>query len=54
VPAVTFEPEAFDHFIEILSILCRDPLAVTLVPRKGEPFGAVLVGCDEETVIYEA
>jgi hypothetical protein len=33
-------------FVEVLTILCRDTVAVTIHPQHGEPFGATLVSND--------
>jgi hypothetical protein len=54
VSTVTFAPEAADCFVEVLTILCRDTVAVTIRPQDGEPFGAVLVSNDGETLVYES
>jgi hypothetical protein len=40
--------------VEVLTILCRDTVAVTIHPQQGEPFGAVLVSNDSKTLIYES
>jgi hypothetical protein len=53
MPTVKFAPEAADYFIEVLTILCRDTVAVTIHPQDGEPFGAVLVSNDAKTLVYE-
>jgi len=42
MPAVSISTDALDYFREILTVLCRDTLAVTVVRQGGEPFGAVL------------
>lgn len=54
MPTVSLRADALDCFNEILTILCRDTLAVTLIPQDGEPFGAVLISHNGETLIYEA
>jgi hypothetical protein len=51
---VTFAPDAADYFVEVLTILCRDTVAVTIRPQHGEPFGAVLVSNDAKTLVYES
>jgi hypothetical protein len=43
-----------DYFLDVLGALCRDGVAVTIVPRAGEAFGAVLVALDGEALTYEA
>jgi hypothetical protein len=50
---VTFAPDAADYFVEVLTILCRDTVAVTIHPQHGEPFGAVLVSNDAQMLVYE-
>ena len=37
---VKFAPDAADYFVEVLTILCRDTVAVTIHPQHDEPFGA--------------
>lgn len=54
MPTVKFAPEAADYFVEVLTILCRDTVAVTIHPQHGEPFGAVLVSNDAKTLVYES
>ena len=51
---VKFSPDAADYFVEVLTILCRDTVAVTIHPQHGEPFGAVLVSNDVNTLVYES
>jgi hypothetical protein len=41
MPIVKFAPEAADYFVELLTILCRDTVAVTIHPQLG--VGQVLV-----------
>ncbi len=43
MPTVKFAPDAADYLVEVLAILCRDTVAVTIHPQHDEPFGAVLV-----------
>jgi hypothetical protein len=45
---------AADYFVEVLTILCRDSVAVTIHAQRGEPFGAVLVSYDAKTLVYES
>jgi hypothetical protein len=51
---VNFAPDAADYFVEVLTILCRDTVAVTIHPQHGEPFGAILVSNDAKTLVYES
>ena len=51
---VKFAPDAADYFVEVLTILCRDTVAVTIHPQHREPFGAVLVSNDAEALVYES
>jgi hypothetical protein len=50
---VSLAAEAADYLVEVLTILCRDTVAVTIHPQHGEPFGAVLVSNDAKTLVYE-
>ena len=54
MPTVKFAPDAADYFVEVLTILCRDTVAVTVLPQLGEPFGAVLVSNNANTLVYES
>ena len=51
---VKFAPDVAYYFVEVLTILCRDTVAVTVCPKHGEPFGAVLVSNDAKTLVYES
>jgi len=42
-----------DTFIQILSDLCAWTTVVTVEPRTGDPFDAVLLACGETAVLYE-
>ena len=35
-------------------MLCKDTVAVTISPQHGEPFRAVLVSHDADTLVYES
>ena len=54
MPTVRFAPDAADYFVEVLTILCRDTIAVTIHPQDSEPFGAILVSNDAKTLVYES
>jgi len=51
---ITFGSNAADYFLEILAMLCKDTVAVTISPQHGEPFRAVLVSHDADTLVYES
>jgi len=51
---VKFAPDAADYFVEVLTFLCRDTVAVTIHPQHGDQFGAVLVSNDANTLVYES
>lgn len=42
-----------ETFFQTLSELCADSAAVTVEPRTGAPFAAVLLACSRSVVIYE-
>jgi hypothetical protein len=53
VTKVVFSAEAADLRDDILTALCRDTFAVSLVDRRGQRFGAVLVSHNGTTIVYE-
>lgn len=44
----------YGAFVRILSELCAGPTVVTIEPRRGAPFDAVLLACNETVVLYES
>jgi hypothetical protein len=53
VTNVVFSPEAADLRNGLLTALCRDSFAVSLVDQDGQRFGAVLVSHNGTTIVYE-
>lgn len=45
--------DAADLRNDLLTALCRDTFAVSLVDQSGERFGAVLVSHNGTTIVYE-
>jgi hypothetical protein len=46
-------PDWAGEFLDVLSSLCSESLAVTVERRSGAPFDAVLLACDRRVLIYE-
>ncbi len=42
-----------DTFLQILSELCAWTTVVTVEPRTGDPFDAVLLACGESVLLFE-
>jgi hypothetical protein len=53
VTNVVFSADAADLRNDVLSELCRDTLAVSLVLLSGQRFGAVLISHNGTTIVYE-
>jgi hypothetical protein len=53
VTSVVIGSDAADLLDEILTLVCRDTLAVSMVTRSGETIGAVLLSHNGQVVMYE-
>ena len=53
VTNVVFSADATDLRNDVLTALCRDTFAVSLVDQSGQRFGAVLVSHNGITLVYE-
>ncbi len=48
-----FSADAADLRNDVLTALCRDTFAVSLVAQSGQRFGAVLISHNGTTIVYE-
>ena len=48
-----FSVDAADIRNDVLTALCRDSFAVSLVTQSGHRFGAVLISHNGTTIVYE-
>ena len=51
--AILFGADAADLRNDVLTALCRDTFAVSLVAQSGQRFGAVLISYNGTTIVYE-
>jgi len=53
MPSLPSRARTADGFLDVLSEFCAASVAVTVEPRWGRPFDAVLLACDRQAVAYE-
>jgi hypothetical protein len=53
MPSIPPDAGSADTFFDVLSELCAWTPAVTIEPRSGPPFDAVLLACDPKSLVYE-